>query len=126
MSWHSGISRLPWWGQRRARPGARGRLRPGRLAPDDGTAVLRAPHGRVPQTEGRRPRLGPRGAYSRMVLVCKTAVMMVIIAQVTMPGRGRGAVRSRGRYGGVGDPGDGALHHPSAGQNLEGVGQASG
>jgi hypothetical protein len=24
-----------------------------------------------------------------------------------------------------GDPGDGALHHPSAGQNLEGVGQAS-
>jgi hypothetical protein len=28
--------------------GARGRLRPGCLAPDDGTAVPCAPHGRVP------------------------------------------------------------------------------
>jgi hypothetical protein len=49
-------------GQRRARPGARGRLRPGRLAPDDRTAVLCPPNGRGPQTEGRRPGLGPGGA----------------------------------------------------------------
>ena len=45
----------------RARPRARGRSRPGRLAPDDRSAVHGAPGDRAPEAEGPRPRLGRRG-----------------------------------------------------------------